>query len=90
LGNLEKGEKGKDADGGGDNEFMATFFQDVGVVKNTMGNIRRNIKQIEEKYVQSLNSITIDQGSSILILFCTLLHVIGACACMCNREDIVV
>lgn len=60
--------KGKEADSGGadgDNEFMNAFFQEVGSIKATMSNIRRNVKLIEEKYVQSLNSISIDQGSSI-------------------------
>jgi len=65
-GDIELGLKGKDAAAppseDGDNEFMNAFFQDVGAIKTTMSNIRRNIKQIEEKYVQSLNSISIDQG----------------------------
>jgi len=64
---IELGLKGKDAQQGGaegeNNEFMNAFFQEVGTIKTTMSNIRRNVKQIEEKYVQSLNSISIDQGS---------------------------
>jgi len=60
---IELGLKGKDAEKETDNEFMNAFFQEVGVIKTSMTNMRRNIKQIEEKYVQSLNSISIDQGS---------------------------
>lgn len=61
---IELGLKGKDAQPEGENnEFMNAFFQEVGTIKTTMSNIRRNVKQIEEKYVQSLNSISIDQGS---------------------------
>jgi len=63
---IELGLKGKgaDNDGGGetDNEFMDTFFKDVGVIKTLMTNIRTNIKAIESKYAQSLNSVAIDQG----------------------------
>lgn len=65
---IELGLKGKDAaDSGGEenNEFMNSFFQEVGTIKTAMSNIRRNVKSIEEKYVQSLNSISIDQGGSI-------------------------
>jgi len=47
----------------GEEEFMNDFFGEVGAVKASMSNIRRNIKSIEEKYVQSLNSISIEQGS---------------------------
>jgi hypothetical protein len=54
---------------------MNAFFQEVGTIKTTMSNIRRNIKQIEEKYVQSLNSISIDQGSSISTCYCVCLLV---------------
>lgn len=46
---------------------MNDFFQDVGAIKAAMGNIRRNIKQIEEKYIQSLSSVNTEQGNSILI-----------------------
>jgi len=62
---IELGLKGKDAaqGEGGENEFMTTFFQEVGNIKATMTSIRRNVKQIEEKYIQSLNSISIDQNS---------------------------
>jgi len=56
--------KGKEAaPEGGESEFMAEFFQDVGAIKTAMNNIKRNIKLIEEKYVQSLNSINIEQGN---------------------------
>jgi len=41
---------------------MNAFFQDVGVIKASMSNVRRNIKLIEEKYVQSLNSIALDNS----------------------------
>jgi syntaxin 1B/2/3 len=44
-------------------EFMNDFFQEVGLIKGSMSNIRRSIKQIEEKYIQSLNSISVDQGN---------------------------
>jgi len=70
---IELGLRGKDAQKGkgaaasaepeGESEFMTAFFQDVGSIKSMMSNIRRNVKLIEEKYVQSLNSISIDQGS---------------------------
>jgi len=65
---IELGLRGKDKETSskeevGENEFMTAFFQEVGVIKSTMTGMRRNIKQIEEKYVQSLNSVTIDQGS---------------------------
>jgi len=61
---IELGLKGKDAQqqDGENSEFMNVFFQEVGVIKTTMSNIRRNIKSIEEKYVQSLTSISVDQG----------------------------
>jgi hypothetical protein len=56
-----KGKSAQDAD----NEFMNEFFQDVGAIKTAMSNVRRNIKLVEEKYVQSLTSVNIDQGNSI-------------------------
>lgn len=56
--------KGKEVESG-ESEVMNEFFQDVGAIKTAMGNIRRNIKSIEEKYVQSINSINIEQGNSI-------------------------
>jgi len=56
LGEMKKGE------GAEGPEFMNVFFQDVGLIKSTMSNIRRNIKQIEEKYVQQLNSVSMDQS----------------------------
>jgi len=61
---IELGLKGKDAQqqDGENSEFMNVFFQEVGVIKTTMSNIRRNVKSIEEKYVQSLTSISVDQG----------------------------
>jgi len=43
-------------------EHMNQFFQDVGLIKAAMGNIRKNIKQIEEKYVVQLNSVSVDQS----------------------------
>lgn len=52
--------KGKAQD---ESKFMNAFFEDVGTIKTAMGNIRRNIKQIEEKYVQSITSVTTDQGN---------------------------
>lgn len=54
-----KGKSAQDAD----NEFMNEFFQDVGAIKTAMSNVRRNIKLVEEKYVQSLTSVNIDQGN---------------------------
>jgi len=53
--------KGKEASSG---EFMNDFFKDVGTIKGLLTTIRRNVKQIEEKYVQQLNSISIDQVGS--------------------------
>jgi len=55
---IEVGEKGA-SEG---TEFMNTFFQDVGVIKGTMSTIRKNIKQIEEKYVIQLNSVSMEQS----------------------------
>lgn len=49
----------------GNNEFMNDFFQDVGSVKATMSNIRRNVKAIQEKYMSSLTTISIEQGSKV-------------------------
>jgi len=43
-------------------DFMNSFFQDVGLIKGTMSTIRKNIKQIEEKYVIQLNSVSVDQS----------------------------
>ncbi len=48
---------------------MKAFFKDVGEIKDIMATIRRNVKQIEEKYVQALNSISIDQNSSSILSF---------------------
>lgn len=45
-------------------DFMNTFFQDVGVIKQQMATIKKNIKNIEEKYVVQLNSV-MDQSGSI-------------------------
>jgi len=60
----KKGATGPDAGAGGEGEeFMSDFFQDVGAIKSSMTSIRRNIKSIEEKYVASLNSISVDQGN---------------------------
>jgi t-SNARE complex subunit (syntaxin) len=55
--------KGKNAEPTDESEFMNEFFQDVGSIKAAMGNIRRNIKLVEEKYVQSLTSVNIEQGN---------------------------
>jgi len=58
---------GKDKDKGQDGpakEFMEDFFKEVGNIKGLLTNLRRNVKQIEEKYVQQLNSISIDQVGS--------------------------
>jgi len=63
LGVLKGKDASKEPQANGESEFMDAFFQDVGHIKSTMSGIRRNVKQIEEKYVQSLNSISIDQGS---------------------------
>lgn len=61
---IELGLKGKSASTEGeDGEFMNVFFQEVGVIKTSMANVRRNVKQLEEKYVQSLNAISIDQNN---------------------------
>jgi syntaxin 1B/2/3 len=43
-------------------DFMNDFFKEVGAIKTSMSAIRRNIKSIEEKYVQALNSISVDQS----------------------------
>ncbi|EGG13782.1 t-SNARE family protein [Cavenderia fasciculata] len=66
-GNIEMEETGyiENEEGEGMEEFMPEFYQEVGIVKTTMTSIRRSIKSIEEKYVQSLNSINVDQGTSI-------------------------
>jgi len=59
--------KDKDKDKGQDGpakEFMEDFFKEVGNIKGLLTNLRRNVKQIEEKYVQQLNSISIDQVGS--------------------------
>jgi len=56
---IELGTKGEEGDG---QEFMNTFFQDVGLIKGAMSNIRKNIKNIEEKYVIQLNSVSMDQN----------------------------
>jgi len=54
--------KGKNNDDG-NSEFMNEFFQDVGAIKTAMGNIKRNIKLVEDKYKQSLTSVNMDQGN---------------------------
>eukprot|EP01112_Ceratiomyxa_fruticulosa_P011485 TRINITY_DN3115_c2_g1_i1.p1 TRINITY_DN3115_c2_g1~~TRINITY_DN3115_c2_g1_i1.p1 ORF type:complete len:328 (+),score=65.95 TRINITY_DN3115_c2_g1_i1:111-1094(+) len=67
-GKKDKGKKNADVELDnveGGNEFMNDFFQDVGSIKATMGNIRRNIKAIEEKYMSSLTAISIDQGNKV-------------------------
>jgi len=60
---IELGEKSEPGGSGGE-EFMNDFFKDVGTIKGFLANIRRNVKQIEEKYVQQLNSISIEQVGS--------------------------
>jgi len=66
-----KGRKSSDAsdheeagnDGAGENsEFMAEFFEEVAQIKQGMSTIRRNIRQIEESYSQSLVAVGLDQG----------------------------
>lgn len=57
--------KGKNAQD--ESEFMNEFFQDVGAIKTAMGNIRRNVKLVEEKYVQALTTVNTDQANSILL-----------------------
>ncbi|EFA81739.1 t-SNARE family protein [Heterostelium album PN500] len=69
-------EKGETSNGDGDiemanmddgdepiEEFMPEFYQEVGIIKTTMSSVRRSVKSIEDKYVLSLNSINVDQGS---------------------------
>jgi len=48
--------------GGDEQDFMNTFFQDVGSIKGAMANIKKNIKGIEEKYVSQLNSVMDQSG----------------------------
>eukprot|EP01132_Coremiostelium_polycephalum_P002037 gene2037-2507_t len=50
-------------DGEGEGEFMPEFYQEVGIIKTQMTSVRRMVKNIEDKYVLSLNSINVDQGS---------------------------
>jgi len=54
------GIKGDEGEAAGQ-DFMNTFFQDVGSIKGTMGTIK-NIKSIEEKYVSQLNSVMDQSG----------------------------
>ncbi|KAM9995537.1 hypothetical protein ACTFIY_001734 [Dictyostelium cf. discoideum] len=44
-------------------EFMPEFYQEVGVLKTLMTSVKRSVRTIEDKYVLSLNSINVDQGS---------------------------
>jgi len=60
LGIVNEGGGGSSAAEGQEN--MNIFFQDVGLIKATMANIRKNIKSIEEKYVIQLNSVNMDQS----------------------------
>jgi len=50
-------------DGEPEEEFMPEFYKEVGEIKTSMTAIRRNVKSIEDKYVLTLNSINVDQGS---------------------------
>jgi len=43
-------------------DMMNVFFQDVGLIKTSMSNIKKNIKLIEEKYVIQLNSVMDQSG----------------------------
>ncbi|GAM21325.1 hypothetical protein SAMD00019534_045000 [Acytostelium subglobosum LB1] len=52
-----------DDDGEQMEEFMPEFYQEVGIIKTQMTSIRKSVKSIEDKYVLSLNSINVDQGS---------------------------
>jgi len=61
---IELGEAKDKDQAGTTSEFMNDFFKEVGTIKGLLTNIRRNVKQIEEKYVQQLNSISIDQVGS--------------------------
>eukprot|EP01133_Synstelium_polycarpum_P004033 gene4033-4671_t len=44
-------------------EFMPEFYTEVGIVKSLMTSIRRTTRSIEEKYVLSLNTINVNQGT---------------------------
>jgi len=52
----------KEEAGSDGQDFMNAFFRDVGLIKGAMSGIRKNIKQIEEKYVIQLNSVSVDQN----------------------------
>jgi len=45
-----------------DQDMMNHFFQDVGTIKASMSNIKKNVKLIEEKYVIQLNSVMDQSG----------------------------
>ncbi|GAM21329.1 hypothetical protein SAMD00019534_045040 [Acytostelium subglobosum LB1] len=57
-------ELGIQGDQDGIEEFMPEFFQEVGLIKTQMNSIRRNIKSLEEQYVQSLNTVMNMDGQS--------------------------
>ncbi|EGC29034.1 hypothetical protein DICPUDRAFT_93226 [Dictyostelium purpureum] len=44
-------------------EFMPEFYKEVGDIKVLMTSVKRSVRNIEDKYVLSLNSINVDQGS---------------------------
>ncbi|KAN0000131.1 hypothetical protein ACTFIZ_008584 [Dictyostelium cf. discoideum] len=41
-------------------EFMPEFYQEVGIIKSLMTSVKKNIRAIEDKYILSLNSISIE------------------------------
>ncbi|EAL72628.1 t-SNARE family protein [Dictyostelium discoideum AX4] len=41
-------------------EFMPEFYQEVGLIKSLMTSVKKNIRAIEDKYILSLNSISIE------------------------------
>ncbi|KAN0027392.1 hypothetical protein ACTFIU_010339 [Dictyostelium citrinum] len=41
-------------------EFMPEFYQEVGIIKSLMVSVKKNIKAIEDKYILSLNSISVE------------------------------
>ncbi|KAN0043242.1 hypothetical protein ACTA71_010882 [Dictyostelium dimigraforme] len=42
-------------------EFMPEFYQEVGLIKSSMTSIKKNLRAIEDKYVLSLNTISVEQ-----------------------------
>jgi len=49
--------------GGEGSEFLKDFFEEVTAIKQGMATIRRNIRQVEESYSQSLVAVGLDQAS---------------------------